>query len=92
MSFTSKLFPFVCMQAEVLIHTGIVVQSHANERVNDEDPFQKRLTMCSALRMFSWKKSTLCYLRNLRVFVIISSLINNPCNYLLSLNGGLGKG
>lgn len=38
------------------------------------------------------KKSTLCYLRNLRVFVIISSLINNPCNYLLSLNGGLGKG
>lgn len=73
-------------------YTGIVVQSHANERVNDEDPFQKRLTMCSALRMFSWKKSTLCYLRNLRVFVIISSLINNPCNYLLSLNGGLGKG
>lgn len=56
MSFTSKLFPFVCMRAEVLIHTGIVVQSHANERVNDEDPFQKRLTMCSALEMFSWKK------------------------------------
>lgn len=54
--------------------------------------FLKRLTMCSALRMFSWKKSTLCYLRNLRVFVIISLLINNPCNYLLSLNGGLGKG
>lgn len=42
MSFTSKLFPFVCMRAEVLIHTGIVVQSHANERVNDEDPFSKK--------------------------------------------------
>lgn len=69
------------------------IQSHANERVNDGDPFQKRLTMWLALRMFSWKKkSTLCYLKNLRVFVIISSLINNPCNYLLSLNGGLGKG
>lgn len=38
------------------------------------------------------EKKVLCYLRNLRVFVIISSLINNPCNYLLSLNGGLGKG
>lgn len=42
MSFTSKLFPFVCMRAEVLIHTGIVVQLHANERVNDEDPFFKK--------------------------------------------------
>lgn len=83
----------VCLRAEVLIHTSTVVQSHANERVNDGDPFQKRLTMWLALRMFSWKKkSTLCYLKNLRVFVIISSLINNPCNYLLSLNGGLGKG
>lgn len=30
------------MRAEVLIHTGIVVQSHANERVNDEDPFLKK--------------------------------------------------
>lgn len=46
----------VCLRAEVLIHTGIVVQSHANERVNDGDPFQKRLTMWLALRMFSWKK------------------------------------
>lgn len=32
----------VCLRAEVLIHTGIVVQSHANERVNDEDPFSKK--------------------------------------------------
>lgn len=30
----------VCLHAG--IHTGIVVQSHANERVNDEDPFSKK--------------------------------------------------
>lgn len=84
----------VCLRAEVLIHTSTVVYSRMRMRGWMMEIHFKKDSQCGWHYGCSRgkKKSTLCYLKNLWVFVIISSLINNPCNYLLSLNGGLGKG